>query len=81
MQKHTKIYMNHFGYGEQDFIPCENCGSECIDVHHIYGRGPGKDVIENLMGLCRGCYDWAHLDTNFNEQMKAIHLKRINQTI
>ena len=45
--------MDYFGYGEQDFIPCEYGCGKCVDVHHIHGRGPGKDIIENLMGLCR----------------------------
>ena len=60
MQPHVKIYMNHFGYGEQDFIPCEICGLRANDVHHIEGRGKGKDVITNLMGLCRKHHKYAH---------------------
>ena len=74
MQKHTKIYMNHFGYGEQDFIPCERCGGICVDVHHIDGRGPGMDVIENLVGLCRDCHDEAHANPVFNKKLKEKHL-------
>ena len=66
--------MNHFGYGEQDFIPCEvGCG-RCVDVHHLDGRGPGKDVIENLMGLCRDEHDKAGASPEYNEQLKQIHL-------
>ena len=53
MQRHVKIYMQSFDYGIDDFIPCEYCGGRCVDVHHINGRGKGKDVIENLMGLCK----------------------------
>jgi hypothetical protein len=49
--------MDFFGFGEQDFIPCEICGGRCNDVHHIEARGMGgseeKDTIDNLMGLCR----------------------------
>ena len=60
MKKHTKIYLNHFGYGLEDFMPCEVCGERCVDVHHINGRGNGKDVIQNLIGLCRSCHDRAH---------------------
>lgn len=60
MRKHTRVYMKHFSYGEQDFIPCEVCGGKAVDVHHIDARGMGgsksKDVIENLMGLCRKCH-------------------------
>lgn len=60
MQAHTKIYMAHFGYGETDFMPCEACGRQAVDVHHITGRGKGKDVIENLMALCRKHHEDCH---------------------
>jgi 5-methylcytosine-specific restriction endonuclease McrA len=62
MKRHTRIYMRHFGYGEQDFIPCEVCASRAVDIHHIDARGMGgdpnktKDVIENLQALCRTCH-------------------------
>jgi 5-methylcytosine-specific restriction endonuclease McrA len=77
MQRHTKIYMDHFQYGEQDFIPCEVCSARAIDVHHLNGRGPGKDVIDNLMGLCRGCHDKAHQDPGVNEYSKVLHAKKL----
>lgn len=60
MKKHTKIYMDFFGYGIEDYVPCEVCGNRAVDIHHIDARGMGgsdnKDVIENLMGLCRSCH-------------------------
>lgn len=60
MKKHTKIYMDYFGYGIDDFIPCESCGSRAVDIHHIEARGMGgttdKDTIDNLMALCRYCH-------------------------
>lgn len=60
MKKHTKIYLKHFDYGEQDYIPCEVCGSRAVDIHHIDCRGMGggktKDTIENLMAVCRSCH-------------------------
>jgi len=76
MQKHTKIYFNYFGYGEQDFIPCEMCGSRAVDIHHISGRGKGKDVIENLMALCRDCHNQAH-----NKILTEHELLKIHKTI
>lgn len=60
MQKHTKIYMEHFGYGEQDIILCEFCGARANDVHHINGRLGDADNINNLMALCRSCHEKAH---------------------
>jgi 5-methylcytosine-specific restriction endonuclease McrA len=59
MQKHTKIYFNHFGYDISDFVPCETCGSKAVDIHHIDARGMGgsdKNDINNLMALCRECH-------------------------
>jgi hypothetical protein len=60
MQKYVEIYLDHFGYDINDFIPCEICGAKAVDVHHIEGRGKGKDVISNLMGLCRKHHRYAH---------------------
>lgn len=52
--------MDYFGYGPEDYIPCEVCGNKAVDIHHIVARGmgsgKGKDEIENLMGLCRPCH-------------------------
>lgn len=77
MQKHTQIYFEHFGYGEQDRIRCENCGSEAVDVHHAELKGMGgsktKDTIDNLIALCRACHENAHAG-----KIKVEHLKRIH---
>jgi hypothetical protein len=57
VKKHTKIYLDYFGYDVSDFVPCELCGQKAVDVHHIKARGMGgsktRDVIDNLMALCR----------------------------
>jgi 5-methylcytosine-specific restriction endonuclease McrA len=62
-----------------DFVPCEICGNRAVDVHHIENRGmggdptAGKDVIENLMGLCRGCHnDYGDLEEHM-EFLKMRH--------
>ena len=61
MKKHTKIYCDFFGYGEQDFIPSELSGQQANDLHHIEARGSGgsklKDTIKNLMALTRKEHD------------------------
>ena len=79
MKKHTKIYLKHFGYGIEDFIPCTTCGSRAVDIHHIDARKMGgsktKDFIENLAALCRLCHDKAESSKEFNEQVKQKHLK------
>jgi hypothetical protein len=83
MQRHTKIYLDFYGYGEQDFVPCIGCNSRAVDVHHIDARGMGgnpnadKDVIENLVGLCRICHEKAEHSNPFNEWIQSKHLTRI----
>lgn len=59
MKRHTKIYMDAFGYDVSDFIPSEISGLPAVDINHIKCRGMGgdptggKDVIENLMAMTR----------------------------
>jgi predicted restriction endonuclease len=60
MMPHTKIYMAYFDYKGEEFIPCEACGRKAVDIHHIDGRGKGKNVIKNLMAVCRKCHDRIH---------------------
>jgi hypothetical protein len=72
MQKHVKVYMNNFQYGETEFMPCEACQKPAVDIHHINGRGKGKDVISNLMALCRNCHIKAH-STESKSNMQYIH--------
>ena len=78
MQKHTKIYLRHFGYSQLDYeyIPCEGCGGNTIDIHHLLPRslGGGND-IENLCAVCRVCHDRAGKFPSWNEYLKIKHLK------
>jgi len=86
VRKHTKIYLDYFDYGyHQDvWIPCEVCdsvGTECraVDIHHLSARGMGgsktKDVIENLIGLCRPHHERCEANPEFNDQAIITHLK------
>ena len=83
MQPHVKIYMDYFGYGMDDIIPCEVCNSKAVDIHHINGRGKGKNVIGNLMALCREHHTMCHDCMITKEQTQELHdliikLKNIN---
>lgn len=75
MTKHVKVYLNHFGYGEQDFIPCEACGGKSVDIHHVNNRGNDMDVISNLMALCRKHHELAHSSKTYvsKEHFQYIH--------
>ena len=79
MQKHTKIYMEYFGYDLSSWMPCEICGCQGVDLHHIEARGMGgsnqKDNIENLMALCRGHHIFYGDKKQYKEMLIQQHLK------
>ena len=84
MQKHTKVYMQFFDYGEQDFVMCEMCMQDrAVDIHHLtkqskFGNKKEKDYIENLMGLCRDCHNKAESnDDSFNMYCRIKHLENV----
>ena len=82
MQKHTQIYLQGMGYKTTDFIPCEVCGSQAVDIHHINARGMGgsksADVIENLMGLCRKCHIEYGDKKQHKEFLMSKHIENLN---
>ena len=77
------MYLNHFGYTGEDFIPCETCGARAVDIHHIEARGMGGtkkgDTIDNLMALCRE----HHLEYGDKKQymqfLKDKHKQKLNE--
>lgn len=81
MKKHTKIYMDFFGYDISDFIPCEICGANAVDVHHIDARGMGgdptgeKDHIGNLQALCREDHEQYGDVPGYEPFLTRIHLQ------
>lgn len=61
MKRHVKNYLKAEGYGIQDIILCEKCGSVAVDIHHIkYKSQGGTDDRDNLIALCRDCHNEAH---------------------
>jgi 5-methylcytosine-specific restriction endonuclease McrA len=65
--------MSHFDYATQEEIMCEACTSPAVDIHHIYGRGEGREVISNLMALCRKCHEKAHNGKITKSEFQLIH--------
>ena len=78
MQKHSKVYLKYFGYGQDDIIPCEVCGCNAVDIHHIYGRiGHFANDISNIMALCRQDHDKAHNGTYTKKYLLELHLSKL----
>tara|TARA_R110000823_G_scaffold160891_7_gene292425 strand:+ start:229 stop:486 length:258 start_codon:yes stop_codon:yes gene_type:complete len=82
MKKHTKVYLQGMGFDQTDFIPCEVCESQAVDIHHIEARGMGgsktRDTLENLMALCRGCHHEADFGSNLSKDyLRDIHNKKL----
>ncbi len=81
MKPYIKAYLGAAGLSEGEFVPCEVCGMEAKDIHHITRRGMGgskkADEIGNLMALCRLCHSKAHA---FPRQQKPI-LQKIHDAV
>jgi predicted restriction endonuclease len=75
MQKYIKVYLDYFDIKTENELICEACGNMAVDIHHIHGRGKGKDIITNLMALCRKCHDRAHSSKNYvsKDEFQFIH--------
>jgi hypothetical protein len=82
MKPHTKIYMDFFGFKITTDCECEICGSPAVDVNHIFARGMGgdptgrRDVIENLIGMCREHHvEYGDVKGSIQQMLLLIHLK------
>lgn len=77
MKRHTKIYMDFFGYDISDFIPSEISGRQANDTHHIEARGMGgskdHDRIENLMALTREEHEKFGDKSEHIDYLKSVH--------
>lgn len=77
MKKHTKNYIDYFGFYEGEYIPCENCSAPAVDLHHIVYRSQKQDdSVGNIIALCRDCHDAAHFKKEpylKEEQLQETH--------
>ena len=54
-------YLKAHGFIKSEFIPCEVCGAQAVDIHHKVKRSQlGSDDASNLIALCRTCHDKHH---------------------
>jgi 5-methylcytosine-specific restriction endonuclease McrA len=82
MKPYTKTYLNYFAYDVSDFIPCEVCGAEAKDIHHVQARSIRKDLVNditNLMALCRKCHAEKGDKKQFREYLQKIHNQKLKQ--
>lgn len=76
---HVQVYMQYFDIGEDDIWWDEATGTQHkfrdMTIHHIHGRGEGKDVIDNLMCLQLKTHQRAHGTKNYvnKEEFQYIH--------
>jgi hypothetical protein len=78
VQKHTKVYLDFFGYDTSETIYCEMCNAVAQDIHHLEKRNKTKnDFIENLIGVCRDCHIKAESDSCFNMYCRIHHLENV----
>jgi hypothetical protein len=79
--KHKKIYLEYFGYGDQDMVPSEYSGLRAEHIHHLNGRI--SDEIWNLMAVTGEEHDRVHFPKPgedgkaFNELLKRIHAEQL----
>jgi 5-methylcytosine-specific restriction endonuclease McrA len=85
MKNHTKVYLKAMGYDTTDWIPCEVCQSQAVDIHHIEARGMGgskeADTIENLMALCRKCHNAFGDLKQHKDMLKAVHNHHLSKRV
>lgn len=84
MKPHVKIYADYFGITPDDVVVCEVCHMRPIaDIHHIFCRGMGgsknKDVIENLIGVCRECHIMYGDKKQYYDLLIAAHAKSLRK--
>ena len=80
MKSYTKVYYTFFDLDLCDFVACELCGSEAVDISHIEakGRRPDlKDDIRNIMAMCRFCHESTGDKKDYKEVIQKIHVTKM----
>ena len=84
MKPHTKNYFDYYGIdydiatGYHDYIDCEVCRKQAVDIHHIQPKGSGgSDQVQNIIALCRDCHTKAHAEKISKQELIDIHYKNL----
>lgn len=74
MDRHIKVYSDFFEIDCHNPKKCEITGyTRGIDIHHIWGRGEGKDVPENLMAIRRDLHIKCGQNEKYNDWLEMVH--------
>jgi len=82
--KYKRVYLEFFGYGEQDMVPSEYSGLRAVTIHHLTPKSKGgTDEIWNLMALTADEHDRVHFPKPnedgkaFNDLLKRTHAEQL----
>lgn len=81
MKNYVKTYHKYFNYYFGEFIPCEICQKQAVDIHHIENRKRRMDLINdinNLMALCRKCHETYGDKNQYLEFLKKVHNEKLH---
>lgn len=87
MSPHKKIYFDHFGLSEGDWIACAICGKSAVDIHAVecdgMGGSPSKSthVITNLIPLCREDHNKYGDKKQYKEWLKELAMRNLSRLI
>jgi 5-methylcytosine-specific restriction endonuclease McrA len=83
MKSYVKLYLDLMGYDISDWIPCEVCEAQAVDINHIDSRKIGgtkkPERIENLMAMCRKCHTELADIKELKPKLKHIHKLRMKE--
>lgn len=88
MQDYVEVYLIGMGYepwfmNNDDPVPCEICGEQFHDVHHIERRGMGgtekEYFVEEMMALCRDDHFFFGDKKKFRVFLYWVHYLKMKQ--
>jgi 5-methylcytosine-specific restriction endonuclease McrA len=79
MVKYKEVYLKAFNLTRDEFVECEVCKGQAVEIHHLDCKGMGgskeKDTIDNLMAVCRECHVKYGDKKQYKDLLQEIHNK------